>query len=77
MENNEQQEREELYKFFKEQLNIDFHEYSETKTRLVVDELNERLDRQIAQDTLEIQRLTEEIYTERNRLMELTRELYG
>ncbi len=76
MENNEQR-REELYSFFKDNLNVDFHEFSSMKARMVVDELNKRLDDQIAEEKERIKRLTEELYTERNRIMELTQELYG
>ena len=77
LESNDQQKREELYKYFKDNLDIDFHEFSPQKTRMVVDELNKRLDEQIAEEKAEIKRLTEELYTERNRIMELTKELYG
>ncbi len=76
MENNEQR-REELYSFFKDNLNVDFHEFSSMKARMVVDELNKRLDDQIAEEKERNKRLTEELYTERNRIMELTQELYG
>ena len=76
VENNEQK-REELYKFFKDNLNIDFHEFSSVKARMVVDELNKRLDAEIIEEQEKNRRLIEEIYNERKRIMELTQELYG
>ena len=71
------EKREELYKFFKEKVNIDFKSFTKLKTRLVVDEMNKRLDEQIAIENARNQQLTQELYTERNRMMALTQELYG
>ncbi len=76
MQNNEQT-REELYKFFQEKFNIDFKNYTPLKSRLVVDEMNKRLDEQLKIEKTRNERLTQEIYSERNRLMELTQEVYG
>ena len=76
MENNDQR-RAEVYKFFKDKLNLDFNEFSPQKARMVVDEMNKRLDEQLIIEKEKNERLTQEIYTERNRLMELTKEVYG
>ncbi|MBQ4030385.1 MAG: hypothetical protein II625_01410 [Bacilli bacterium] len=76
MENNDQR-RAAVYKFFKDKLNLDFNEFSPQKARMVVDELNKRLDDQLAVEREKNKKLTQEIYTERNRLMELTQEVYG
>ena len=76
MENNDQR-RAEVYKFFKDKLNLDFNEFSPQKARMVVDEMNKRLDEQLMIEKEKNERLTQEIYTERNRLMELTQEVYG
>ena len=77
MENNEQQRKEEVYKFFKDKLNLDFNEFSPQKARMVVDEMNKRLDEQLEIEKERNKRLTEEIYTERNRIQQLTQEVYG
>ena len=74
---NNEQKREELYSFFKNNLDVDFHEFSTLKARMVVDELNKRLDTQIREEKEKNKRLTEELYTERDRIMKLTQELYG
>ena len=76
MENNEQRKKE-VYKFFKDTLNMDFNEFSPIKARMVVDRLNKELDEQLKIEKAKNERLTQEIYSERNRLMELTQELYG
>ncbi len=69
--------KEELYKFFKEKLNMDFNEFSPLKARMVVDRLNKELDEQLLIEKEKNKQLTQAIYTERNRLMELTNEVYG
>ena len=74
---NKEQRRQEVYKFFKEKLNLDFNEFSSQEARMVVDEMNKRLDEQLIVEKEKNERLTREIYTERNRLMELTQEVYG
>ena len=63
--------------YFKAKLNIDFNEFTPLKARMVVDELNVRLDNLIAKEKEKNLELTQEIYTERNRLMKLTQEVYG
>ena len=76
MQDNEQR-RQEVYKYFKDNLNIDFNSFTPQKARMVVDEMNKKLDEQIAEEKRKNIELTNMIYTERNRIMELTQELYG
>ena len=76
MENSDQR-RAKAYQFFKSKLNIDFATFSPIKARMVVDELNKRLDTEMAEEREKNKKLTEEIYTERNRIMALTQEVYG
>ncbi len=76
MQDNEQR-RQEVYKYFKDNLNIDFNSFTPQKARMVVDEMNKKLDEQIAEEKRKNTELTNMIYTERNRIMELTQELYG
>ena len=77
MENNNEERRTKAYQFFKNKLNIDFATFSPIKARMVVDELNKRLDDQLAVEREKNKKLTQEIYTERNRIMALTQEVYG
>jgi len=72
-----EQRRQEVYKYFKDNLNIDFNSFTPQKARMVVDEMNKKLDEQIAEEKRKNTELTNMIYTERNRIMELTQELYG
>ena len=76
MQDNEQR-RQEVYKYFKDNLNIDFNSFTPQKARMVVDEMNKKLDEQIAEEKRKNTELTNMIYAERNRIMELTQELYG
>lgn len=61
----------------KEKLNIDLDEFTPLKRRLVVNALNERLDKQIEYEKQRNMELTKQIYETRNKLIKLTQEMYG
>ena len=61
----------------KEKLNIDLDEFTPLKRRLVVNALNERLDKQIEFEKQRNMELTKQIYETRNKLIKLTQEMYG
>lgn len=77
MDLNREERTKNALEFLKNKMNIDMAEFSPEKSRLVVDELNTRLDKLIEEEKKKNELLTQEIYTERNRIMELTQQLYG
>jgi len=61
----------------KEKLNIDLDEFTPLKRRLVVNALNERLDKQIEFEKQRNIELTKQIYETRDKIIKLTQEVYG